>query len=331
IWVLQNPEAVTISPEHQIALNDYYAALQINQTVSKSLELDFTISAYGDQTNAAWPVFDDFQSLFQFQYPPQAIIASVDETMAIIALIKEGDNGMKNVVLVQIHDENLDEYALQDCLRDSPRTYVEMIGNYEFYVRDGLYGPSNDLDAVQEEWDMRYATAKGSVCVSFSFVIDDSSSYEELLKIIPTFKWTISEPEWPDPVIAAEELLPGTIVGRTRNPTGPYFSGRVEAVNINTGEMYWTDEFTPGDRFEIADVTPGIYQLIAYDHTEWPFGYTEWSICEWDRDSGNPDECNWASHELLEVYVFAEQVTSDILIYDYDAPALIEKYTDYYD
>ncbi len=48
VWALKHRDAFTISPEHEKALNDHYAALQISQTVSKPLELDFAVSAYED-------------------------------------------------------------------------------------------------------------------------------------------------------------------------------------------------------------------------------------------------------------------------------------------
>jgi len=336
IWVLQNPEAVTISPEYQIALNDYYAALQISQTTSMPLELDLAISAYDDPVDTAakvgWTIFE----AFQFRHPLESTVTFLDETRARIDFSKEGEANLTGEYFtVEIVDIRSNEYALQECLRDSVRTDIRMVDGVEFYVRDGYFGPANDLDAVQEDWKMRYGTTKGVSCVSFSYYYDQASNYyEEFENSVYTFEWTIGEPEWPDPVIATEELLTGTIIGMTRNPAGPYFSGRVEAVNVNTGEIYWTDVNKPAwksHRFEITGVTPGIYTLIAFDHTGWPFGYTEWSICEWDRDPSNPDECNWASHDLLEVHVFAEQVTFDILTYDFNAPALIEKYTEYYD
>jgi hypothetical protein len=46
LWVLEHPEVQTLSPSHQKALEDYIAALPIDQTISITTPVDFNVSAY---------------------------------------------------------------------------------------------------------------------------------------------------------------------------------------------------------------------------------------------------------------------------------------------
>ena len=113
------------------------------------------------------------------------------------------------------------------------------------------------------------------------------------------------------------DITHGILKGAIRNPSGPFPKGQVTAENIITGVTF-SDEVKSGDQgnFKIDVVIPGTYVVYAY-YLDGTWGYTQYSICEWDRNPRNPDECKDKSHSLIEVIVNQGEIIDNINIYDY--------------
>ncbi len=104
--------------------------------------------------------------------------------------------------------------------------------------------------------------------------------------------------------------LAGSIIGALSYPAGALPPMRVAALDVTTSQPYYVDTLLNQSEYEIPDIPPGTYYVVAYSlgGGAFPFGlaggYTAAVPC------GLTEVCT--SHQLLPVVVSAGQVTSGV-------------------
>ncbi len=122
----------------------------------------------------------------------------------------------------------------------------------------------------------------------------------------------------PTPTAPPPPPATGSIAGSLSYPSEFIPPLRVVAFNVATGQAYYVDTAENQGTFQIDNLPPGTYHVVAYvlGGTGLPAGfgggYTRAVPC------GLSIECN--DHTLIEVTVTAGQVTQDVRPWDWYAP-----------
>lgn len=138
---------------------------------------------------------------------------------------------------------------------------------------------------------------------------DDSPTLEE--PVDPTLEDTETEPTMiPTPKEAqptATKPVTGAISGELGYPSEYIPPLRVVAFDIDSETYFYVDTQHNQREYEMSDLPPGIYHVVAFVREEGPDipgGFSQFVLCGMTQDCEN--------HELVEVNVTPGETTQDV-------------------
>jgi len=146
----------------------------------------------------------------------------------------------------------------------------------------------------------------GSACKDHSLVPVDVNAGDQLTGIDP-IDWYASDEQrskWPkDPTQTAT----GTIQGKLGFPSEFIPQMRIVAFDVHSKDYFYVETVLNQPDYRIEGLPPGTYHVVAYvigAQADFTGGYSNFVLC------GQTVECD--NHDLVDVYVYAGQVTGNV-------------------